>query len=444
MRKNTKSLLRFKNYFLILFCLCLLVLAPSCNKVKIFNDVSFLEDELNSVVIPINSAPLELSNGDLSALEYLGGARIVGLGEATHGTKEFFDMKHRIFKYLVEVHGYKVFAFECDFAESLFFEKYITTGEGDLEDMMRRKMLFWTWCNQEVKALLQWMRDYNSVRAPQDMIHFIGVDCQHLEHYPEQLMGYLQKMSPELAAQVAPMVEFYTYIRDDELAWMQAEVANRRAELIANSSVLEYEIMAQLIKNMIQIKTVKESYKDENDLDPDINYRDMYMAQNTLWSANLYGADTKVAVWAHNGHVANWQMGDKDMMGMHLRKTIGDLYQIVGFSFSEGSFVAYTGNANADGPQMTSINGAPLQSSTSYHFYNCQYDNFILKMDSIPEGTELYEWMHSPRTFIMVGASVNADLKGAYMASVMAEEYDIMINFDFTSASEMMERIIED
>ena len=65
--------------------------------------------ELDSLIHPLSGASPELNHDDLQPLSYLGSSRIVGLGEATHGTKEFFQLKHRIFKYLVENHGFKIF-----------------------------------------------------------------------------------------------------------------------------------------------------------------------------------------------------------------------------------------------------------------------------------------------------------------------------------------------
>ena len=86
---------------------------------------------------------------------------MLGLGEATHGTSEFFNMKDRIFRYFVEEHGFRAFGFEMDFGESLIFEEYVQGGEGDIEELMVKKMIFWIWRAEEVKQLLILMREYN-------------------------------------------------------------------------------------------------------------------------------------------------------------------------------------------------------------------------------------------------------------------------------------------
>jgi len=95
---------------------------------------------LNRIIHPLNNSPLELSDEDLEPLSYMSDCKIVGLGEATHGTKEFFQLKHRIFRYLVENHGFKIFAFECDMGESYYVDNFVTIGEGDIDYIMKNIM----------------------------------------------------------------------------------------------------------------------------------------------------------------------------------------------------------------------------------------------------------------------------------------------------------------
>jgi erythromycin esterase len=119
------------------------------------------------------TAPLD----DLEPLRALvGDARIVGLGEGSHGTREFFRMKHRVFEFLVERMGFTVFAIEATFPEALDVDRYVRTGQGDPSTLIRG-MYFWTWNTDEVLDLVRWMRNYNVARgAP--VLRFVGVDIQ--------------------------------------------------------------------------------------------------------------------------------------------------------------------------------------------------------------------------------------------------------------------------
>ncbi len=103
-------------------------------------------NEFVSLGITVNGSDPQLSDADLVPFDYLSDAKIVGLGEGSHGAHEFFQMKHRIFKYLVERYSFRAFAFEMDFAEAMIFDDYIQgkTG-GDLKALMVSKMIFWTW-----------------------------------------------------------------------------------------------------------------------------------------------------------------------------------------------------------------------------------------------------------------------------------------------------------
>ena len=107
------------------------------------------------------TAPID----DLEPLRALvGDARIVGMGEGSHGTREFFRMKHRVFEFLVERMGFTIFAIEATFPEALDVDRYVRTGEGDPSALIRG-MYFWTWNTDEVLDLVRWMRNYNVAAA---------------------------------------------------------------------------------------------------------------------------------------------------------------------------------------------------------------------------------------------------------------------------------------
>ncbi len=126
---------------------------------------------LDSIISPINNSPNKITDKELESL-FLSDCKIIGLGEATHGTKEFFQIKHRIFKYLVENHNCRIFAFECDMGESYYVDKYVTEGIGDIDKLMKETMHFWTWRTKEVKELLLWMKEFNETQEPESKNNF--------------------------------------------------------------------------------------------------------------------------------------------------------------------------------------------------------------------------------------------------------------------------------
>ena len=405
---------------------------------------------LNTVIQPLESSPLDLDDDALNDLEFLGQARIVGLGEATHGTKEFFDMKHRIFRYLVEHHGFKAFGFECDFAESLFFDEYITAGEGNLEDLMRTRMHFWTWRTEEVKALLEWMRDYNSGRGEEDMIHYYGFDCQYMTYQGELLIEYLEEVNPPIPDSTRTFLEYTTTLSatafEDMTSEQYGELENdiqnlydyfeeNEATFVASSSLKEFEIAKQLVRTMEQSRKSKENRYQTGS---SYNYRDDYMAENTLWIADFMGVNAKIAAWAHNAHVADDdQYGVGGSMGCHLKQECGESYQVVGFGFSQGSFTAHYRDSDGTyhGLMANTITDEPLNTSVNFLFHHVQHDEFILRLDDLTSSNGLCAWLAYEQPFLSVGSVYFGNPAEHYRIIPILVHFDIIVYFDETKAS---------
>lgn len=405
--------------------------------------------ELNEVISPLNGSSPQTGDGDLQPLDFLGQARVVGLGEATHGTKEFFQMKHRIFKYLVLHHNFKIFGFESDFGESLYIDRYITTGEGNLDDIMKNTMLFWTWRNGEVKALLQWMRDYNRDKAPEDMIHFYGVDCQFFKYKTKWLSLYLNKMSPDLANAAVPVLERIDSLDNDNVygiltaeeyheaterfKWLDGQITLHADDYIAKYGETEYKIIKQLIRVVIQTHIVK--FNSTKGTVPGL--RDKYMAENTEWLTQMHGSDTRVAVWAHNLHVG---AGDLEglQMGNQLKDALGDDYQVVGFSFYNGTFIA---RPEAGSPPGVCILDKTLdEESINAVFHETKYKNFILDLRDLEQGTESHRWlMLLNRPSVQIG-SLFANQYVLYVNRILGRQFDVVIHFDQSTAASLIHK----
>ncbi|MCP5107557.1 MAG: erythromycin esterase family protein [bacterium] len=410
-----------------------------------------LVEQLNQLLIPLNASPLDLTDNDLSFLDQVNDARIVGLGEATHGTKEFFRMKYRIFRYLVENCQHKIFAFEADYAESIYINNYVTKGEGDLDDLMVNTMHFWTWRTLEVKQLLEWMREYNIGKADEDKIQYFGFDNQIIDDQPALLQEYLQPILPDLWATYSAFLEqLRNYSYDDfevmeaatyndlkaQLELMEAEVIANKELLIASSSPYDYEINKRLVTNLLQCVTVKYHYSRGNS---GINYRDIYMAENTLWIADLFGQDTKITLWAHNIHLSRDE--SYSSMGLHLDEALNDLYRVIGFGFSKGTITAvgYDANGNGTGLATHTISFTPKEDSTNYIFHHASHPDFALHLDAIPIDSLLYNWLNQMREYLTLGAVFYTATPGNhYYDSNLIKYYDWILYFRETNATERL------
>ena len=145
--------------------------------------------ELGAQALPFKTVLAGSGFDDLAGLDgMIGNARIVALGEASHGTAEFFQMKHRLLEYLVETKGFTVFAMEAPWAEAQLADRFIKTGEGSAAAALVA-MHFRIWQTEEVRAMLDWMRAYNSTRGERPELSFAGFDMQSANVAIRQVIG---------------------------------------------------------------------------------------------------------------------------------------------------------------------------------------------------------------------------------------------------------------
>lgn len=139
-------------------------------------DSSPITEWIRATAQPFDTCEAIPRDDDLASLRSIvGDARIVSLGEGTHGTREFFQLKHRITKYLAEHMGFRVFAIEANLPEAWRMNDYVLGGEGDPRKLLDG-MYFWTWNTEEVLELVEWMRIFNASKAGR--IEFTGFDMQ--------------------------------------------------------------------------------------------------------------------------------------------------------------------------------------------------------------------------------------------------------------------------
>jgi len=145
---------------------------------------------------------------DLQPLKKIvGDARIVSLGEATHGTREFFQLKHRILEFLATEMGFTIFAIEANMPEAYRLNDFVLNGNGDPAKLLKG-MYFWTWDTQEVLDMILWMRDFN--KSGKGRIEFTGFDMQTPDVAAGIVKDYAARRVPDYAAAVSAATELAT------------------------------------------------------------------------------------------------------------------------------------------------------------------------------------------------------------------------------------------
>lgn len=132
-------------------------------------------------------------------IEAIGDARIVALGEATHGTREFFQVKHRLTEFLAREMGFTVFSIEASMPEAYRVDEYVTHGEGDPAELLAG-MYFWTWNTESVLEMIVGMRELNA--SGSGKIRFTGFDMQKPDVAMEIVEEFLARVDPEFGAEV--------------------------------------------------------------------------------------------------------------------------------------------------------------------------------------------------------------------------------------------------
>ncbi|MET0651179.1 MAG: erythromycin esterase family protein [Hyphomicrobiaceae bacterium] len=305
-------------------------------------------------------ASVEAGHGfaDLEPLRHIiGDARIVSLGEATHGTREFFQLKHRLLEFCVSELGFTVFGIEASYPECLRINDYVLAGAGNPTDALAGQR-FWTWDTEEVLALVEWMRAWNRTHARK--VKFYGFDMQFPTEAALGVLDYLKRVAPDLAAaSAAPLWPLCDDISADRLHLLSE--ATRDAALAATETVVETfgreglawvaassEIEWQLARmNAVVLHQSARLQLARSNAAASIS-RDVAMAENVRALLELEGPEAKAVLWAHNGHARRtaYVTDDKTViatMGSRLHELFGRQQVVVGFAFNQGSFQAVQG-----------------------------------------------------------------------------------------------------
>lgn len=184
---------------------------------------------LKSNAIPLKT--VEAGNGfeDLQPLKRVfRSIRFVGLGEQTHGTREFFQFKHRMLEFLVKEMGFRVFAMEASYSACQNINDYVM-GRTDNGATALDSQGFWTWNTEEVRAMLDWMRKYNAGVRVDRRIKFVGFDIQINDTAKSKLLEYLKRVAPERVAET----ETFFRVNEKELGNVVFQQGDKAKEALA-------------------------------------------------------------------------------------------------------------------------------------------------------------------------------------------------------------------
>lgn len=387
-----------------------------------------------------NAIPLktvEARNGftDMSGIgDIVGDARIVALGEATHGTREFFQLKHRIIEYLATQKGFAVFSIEANMPEAYRLNDFVLRGEGDPKKLLEG-MYFWTWNTQEVLDLVLWMREFN--RSGKGHIEFTGFDMQNPAVAMDIVKRFVERQEPGYASEVARVYDNVSrsirtsgsgaVVGKGKVAADCAEIVkhleNHRTMFAEHSDLddVEWVIqMARIVHQSMQMATGEKS-------------RDESMADNVKWIADR-SSGAKLVLWAHNGHIT-YEGYSYGSMGSYLKKIFGSQIVNFGFKFNEGSFRAIGSDSRL---HEFTIGPAP-DSSLDHALSSTGLPIFALDVRKLPEDGPAGAWAAKPHLSRSIGAVYGGpDAPSSQVDSPVHCMFDVFLFVNKTSAAQFL------
>ncbi|MFH8439328.1 erythromycin esterase family protein [Streptomyces sp. NPDC018007] len=391
---------------------------------------------LESAAHPLRSTEPGGSTADLRALSsMIGNAKVVGLGEATHGSHEFFTMKERVFRHLVEKKGFTTFSLEMGWASGLQVEEYLQSGKGDVRKIAKEALGGSPWEREEFLSLIGWMRDHNR-HHPSRTVHFMGNDVSAptlSDAFFARVTGYVQRNRPEALPQLN---ELYAGLRpiDDAFAYLGKPLAERQElaakaqqalELVSSQEDSGDEDFIWAEQNARSIAQTAEfltmDVTDPESVATSQRFRDKVMADNVTWWQRQIGG--KVLLSAHNEHVG-YLAADPKMypktQGSFLRDTLGRNYLPIGFTFNQGSFLSKDTALGGEWKKFTV--GAAGPGRNEHTLDRVRYRDFYLDVRRAPAAARA--WLNTARPTLSLGTQFPAEPRDVALAT----SFDVLIH----------------
>lgn len=324
--------------------------------VYLFSQVNIKIGSQETTVYPLTINKQDLTEQLLLLKDLFSSKSIIGMGEATHGSREFFQIKNGVFQWLVNNCNYRVFGIEATYGGCCYINDFVKSGEGNIDSVMVY-LDFWTWQTEEVRDLILWIKDYNAQAENLDKISFYGFDMQNFYSPVQYLNDYAKKYFSEQYDKIKAIS--FPILGKTELKIYQ--LLQNKKNKFEDTLRQTHQMLADWVlfnKNNIETTQSKNQFQDlqlciENlgqaitslSVNNASRYRDSCMAYNVLTIQKL--ENKKMFIWAHNGHInfarADNYVGNGLYMGEHLKKNRGDAYYAIGFVFNQGSFQAIQG-----------------------------------------------------------------------------------------------------
>jgi protein-L-isoaspartate(D-aspartate) O-methyltransferase len=378
--------------------------------------------------------------------------RVVLLGEATHGTSEFYRARAAITRRLVAEHGFNIIAVEADWPDAAAIDRYVRNRPAVVSEPPFQRFPAWMWRNTDVAEFVEWLRDYNSSRAkPEAQAGFYGLDLYNMHGSIAAVLAYLDAVDPA-AADVAR--QRYGCLTP----WQREPSTYGRAVLTASHRKCEEAVIAQckelLARHLDYAATDGDSFLDAAQnarlvASAEQYYRVMYYGGAEAWNLRdthmfetlehllaARGPQSKAVVWAHNSHIGDarhTEMGavrGELNIGQLCRERFGATAALIGFGTHAGTVAA----ASSWDGQMQVKRVRPSHADSYERLcHDTGTARFLLDLGA---DEQLRRRLIEPRLerFIGVIYLPESELTSHYANAALADQFDAFVWFDGTTA----------
>ena len=382
-------------------------------------------------------------------------ARVVCLGEASHGTSEFYRARAEISRRLIERNGLNIVAVEADWPDAATIDRYVRHRpwrEGELRAFERFPT--WMWRNHEFDGFIRWLRGHNEDRDYERMCGFYGLDLYNLNGSMRAVIDYLDKVDPVLAS-----LAHRRYGCLDP--WAENPQLYGRNALIEGYARCEVGVV-QMLRDLLQKRV--DCFGEECDewLDATANarlvkdaeayYRVMYYGSAESWNLrdrhmfdtlnmilDAKGPQSKAIVWAHNSHIGNAAYTDMGMnrgelnIGQLVKEKWDAKARLIGFGTHSGTVAAAD---DWDEPMKIKPVRPSLSESYERASHESGIDRFILDLREGEVGREIREALMEPRLERFIGVIYRPETErwSHYSEAILPKQLDAWVWFDETHA----------
>jgi erythromycin esterase-like protein len=405
-----------------------------------------------------------------SLVDLVGDARFVLIGEASHGTHEFYRIRAQISKVLIAQRGFNAVAVEADWPDAYRVNRFVrgASKDGDSVEALGGFQRFpqWMWRNADVLDFVGWLREHNDQQKIENhKCGFYGLDLYSLHASIEAVLAYLDKLDPEAAKRARDYYSCFEHFGKDittygysagfhmapscEQAVVKSLVELRRKAMdyLQRDGQVAADAYFCAEQNALVVRNAEEYYRNMFRREVSSwNLRDVHMMESLLRLTNHLSrgkAPAKVIVWAHNSHLGDaraTQMGERGELnlGQLVREHFGKGAMSIGFTTYDGTVTA---SSDWDGPaERKNVRPAHRESYEAL-FHEVDAPNFFLNLRDVDTAAAL----RSERLERAIGVIYRpeTELVSHYFHARLADQFDAILHYNHTRAVEPLERTAE-